>query len=59
LLTAGLQVPVIEFEEVVGKVNSVPELMDVGKLNVGVTLAFTVIVLVTVFAHKPAVGVKV
>ena len=59
MLTAGLQVPIIEFEEVVGKVNSVPELIDVGKLNVGVMLAFTVIVLVTVFAHNPVVGVKV
>jgi hypothetical protein len=50
---------VIEFVEVVGSVNAVPEQMDVGKVKVGFTLAFTVIVLVTVFAHNPAVGVKV
>jgi hypothetical protein len=59
LLKAGLQVPVIEFVEVVGSVNAVPEQMDVGKVKVGVTFVFTVIVLVTVFAHNPAVGVKV
>ena len=59
LLNAGDQVPVMEFVDVVGKVNSVPEQMEVGNVKVGVAFAFTVIVRVKVFAHNPAVGVNV
>jgi hypothetical protein len=50
---------VIAFVEVVGSVNAVPEQIDVGKVKVGVTFAFTVIDLVFVFAHNPVVGVNV
>ena len=59
LSKAGLQVPVIELVDVVGKIKFVPEQIDAGRENAGVTIAFTVIFLVTDFAHNPEVGVKV
>ncbi len=62
LMVAGLQVPVILFEEVVGKVGAVlPAQMVrlVPKPKVGVTIGFTVTVKVVGTAHCPAVGVNV
>ena len=62
LTTDGLQVPVILFVDVVGKVGTVPpaQIVDVvPKLNVGVMFGFTVTVNVDMVAHCPAVGVNV
>ena len=60
LFKAGDQVPVIPFVDVVGKAaNAAPEQIGATALNVGVTIGFTVIVIVVVVAHCPAVGVKV
>jgi hypothetical protein len=62
LTVAGLQVPVIPFEEVVTNVGTVPpSQMDkaVPKPNVGVMLGATVTVNAAVVAHCPAVGVNV
>ena len=59
---AGLHVPVIPFDDVLGNVGTEPAahiVMDVPKLNTGVTLGLTVTVNVAVVAHKPAVGVNV
>lgn len=58
----GLQVPVIPFVEVVGKLGTVaPAQIDkvVPKVNVGVIFVLTVTVNVAVVAHCPAVGVNV
>ena len=50
----------IPFVEVVGKAAKVaPEQIGFTVANVGVTFGFTVIVLVIVVAHCPAVGVNV
>jgi hypothetical protein len=54
LTVAGLQVPVIEFVEVVGNVGTVPPLHmvnEVPKLKAGVMLGFTVTVKVVLVAH--------
>ena len=62
LTVAGLHVPLILFNEVVGKVGTVPPaqiVSDVPKLNVGVTIGLTVTLMVTGKAHCPAVGVNV
>ena len=62
LTTVGFHVPFIPFEDVFGKVGTVPPaqiVSDVPKLNVGVIFGFTVTVNVAVVAHCPAVGVKV
>ncbi len=60
LLIAGDQVPVIALFEVKGKAESVaPEQIAATCVNVGVTFGFTVIVMVAVVAHNPAVGVNV
>ena len=59
--TEGFQVPPIPFEEVFGKVGTVPPpqiVSDVPKLNVGVIFGFTVTVKLVGFVHCPAVGVK-
>jgi hypothetical protein len=59
---AGFHVPVIPFEEVAGSAGTVPPEQIVKlfpKLNVGVTLGFTVTVNVAANAHCPAEGVKV
>lgn len=45
--------------EVVGSVNEPPEQMGATCVKVGVTLGFTVTVIIAVVAHRPAVGVKV
>ena len=59
---AGLHVPLMPFSDVAGNVGA-PDpaqmVMDVPKLNVGVTTGWTVIVNVVVTAHCPAAGVKV
>ena len=60
MFNAGDQVPVTPLLEVVGKaVNVVLAQEDATVVNVGVTIGFTVMVIVAVFAHNPAVGVKV
>ena len=60
MFKAGDQVPVIPLFDVVGNADSVaPEQMDVINVKVGVTVGFTVIVIVAVVAHCPAVGVNV
>jgi hypothetical protein len=60
LLITGVQLPVIPFVEVVGKaLNAAPEQIGATALNVGVKIGFTVMVIVAVFAHCPASGVKV
>ena len=59
---AGLHVPVIPFNDVVGNVGTAsPAQMDaeVPKLNVGVILGFTVTLKVAGLAHCPALGVNV
>ena len=61
-ITDGLQVPEIPLSDVTGKDGTVdPEhiVSDVPKLNVGVTIGFTVTVKIAWVAHCPAVGVKV
>jgi hypothetical protein len=60
LFTAGDQVPITAFVEVVGKAAIVaPEQTAATCVNVGVVFGFTVIVIVDVFAQSPALGVKV
>jgi len=59
LFTPGLHVPPIPFVEVVGNVNDPPGHMAATCENNGTTLLFTVIVIVAVVAHWPALGVKV
>jgi hypothetical protein len=60
LFSAGTHEPVIPLLEVVGNDASVaPEQIGVTAVKVGVVLLFTVMVVVVVVAHCPAVGVKV
>lgn len=60
LLIAGLQVPLIPLLDVVGNAASVaPEHIGATWVNVGVMTGFTVMVIVVLVAHCPAVGVKV
>jgi hypothetical protein len=62
VLTTGNQVPVIgvAFVELRGKTGDDAFKQTLATAaKVGVTLAFTVIVFVAVFAHRPAVGVNV
>ena len=60
LSKAGDHVPVIPLLEVVGNgVNVAPEQIGAKAVNIGVVLAFTVIVSVAVVAHCPTVGVNV
>ena len=59
LLTAGDQVPVTPLIEVNGKAATVePKQTAATCVNVGVTLVFTVTVIVDCVAHTPVVGVK-
>ena len=59
-MTAGDHVPVIPLVEVVGNADKVaPEQIAATCVNVGVTFGFTVIVIVAVVAHNPAVGINV
>jgi hypothetical protein len=58
-IVAGSQVPFIPLVEVVGKIGAVVPLQKGAiALKVGVTLLFTVEVIVAVVAHCPAVGVN-
>ena len=60
MFKAGAQVPVIPLVEVVGNgVIIEPEQTAGTGVKSGVTFVFTVIVIVAVVAHCPAVGVKV
>jgi hypothetical protein len=59
LFTAGSHEPVIPFVEVVFNVNDPPLQIGPTCAKLGVVWALTVIVIVTVVAHCPAVGVKV
>jgi hypothetical protein len=62
LSKGGVHVPVIgvEFVENVGNAaNKAPEAIGSTCVNVGVTIGFTVIVIVAVVTQVPAVGVKV
>ena len=60
LSKAGAQVPVMPLLDVVGNgVKVAPEQIGATAVNVGVTFGLTVIVIVAVVAHCPAVGVKV
>ncbi len=58
LFMAGDHVPVIPFVEVIGKINVSPEQIGATWVKVGVVNAFTETLIVAVFAHCPAVGVK-
>lgn len=62
LIVAGLHVPAIPFVDVGGNAGAVAPLQILNvapKLNVGVSIGFTVTVNVVGTAHWPAVGVKV
>ena len=60
LTVAGLHVPLIPLLEVVGKTGAVlPEQIAAIASNVGVMIGLTVIVIVVVEAHCPALGVNV
>ena len=60
LFNAGVQVPVIPFNEVNGKADKFPPLQIAETcVNVGVSFGVTAMVIVAVVAHCPAVGVKV
>ena len=60
LSNAGAQVPVMLLLEVVGNADKEPpEQMAATCVNVGVTFGLTVMFIVAVVAHSPAVGVKV
>jgi hypothetical protein len=60
LFKAGDQLPVIPLVEVVGKGDKLPPAqIGATALKVGVTFEFTVMLMVVVVAHCPAVGVKV
>ena len=60
LFNAGDQLPVMPLSDVVGNGdNAAPEQIGATALNVGVTLALTVIVNAAVVAHCPTAGVKV
>ena len=60
LFSAGDQLPVIPFNDVVGNADNVPpEQIGATALNVGATLLLTVIVNEAVVAHCPTVGVNV
>ena len=60
LSNAGDHVPSIPLFEVVGNAdNEAPEHIAATWVNVGVTIGFTTICIVVVFAHEPATGVNV
>ncbi len=59
LFTAGNQLPVNPFVEVVGSVIVPPEHIGATVLKVGAVGGLTFTVIVAVVAHCPAVGVKV
>ena len=60
LFSAGLQLPVMPCSDVVGSgLRGSPSQMGATELNNGRTFGLTVMVMVLVVAHCPAVGVKV
>ena len=60
LIVDGLQVPVMPFSEVVGRVPGVaPTQYGPNWVKVGVAFGFTTTVMVVVLAHCPADGVNV
>ena len=62
LTTEGLHVPVIEFDDIVGKLGTVAPAQIVKlvpKLKVGVTFGLTITVYVAPVAHCPGKGVNV
>ena len=60
LIVAGFHVPVMPFVDVVGSAPGVaPTQYGPRAVNAGVILGFTVIDMVFVVAHCPAVGVNV
>ena len=60
LFNTGAHVPVIPLLEVVGKADKTPpEHIGGTGVKIGVIFGFTVMVIVAVNAHCPAVGVKV
>ena len=60
MFKAGDQVPVMPFNDVVGNgAMPAPAQMAATGVKVGVVVGLTVIVIVVVDAHCPAVGVKV
>ncbi|MBL0134202.1 MAG: hypothetical protein IPP79_09400 [Chitinophagaceae bacterium] len=59
LFNAGAQVPVIPFNDVVGRAaKAPPEQMAATGLNVGTSVGFTTIVSVVLLAHCPTAGVN-
>ena len=60
MFNTGDQVPLILLLEVVGKrASAAPEQIGATGVNVGIIAELTVIVIVVVVAHCPAVGVNV
>ena len=62
LITAGLQLPVILFEDVAGNDGAtLPSQIEkeAPKLKLGATIGFTVTAKLVVVAHCPALGVNV
>lgn len=60
LFRAGLHVPLIPLFEVVGKAARLaPEHIDATWAKAGITIGFTVMLMVAVVAHCPALGVNV
>ena len=59
MFIAGDQEPLMPLSEVAGSEKEPPEQIGAICVKVGVTLGFTVTVMVCVAAHWPAVGVKV
>ena len=60
LFTAGDHVPVMPLFDVVGKGDNIPpEQIGATCVKVGITCEFTVMDIVAVVAHCPAVGVNV
>ena len=60
LTVVGLHVPVTPLPEVAGNVGAVAPLQIlVAKLNVGVSIGFTVTLILTGFAQTPELGVNV
>ncbi|MNE93567.1 hypothetical protein D3C80_1914330 [compost metagenome] len=60
LFSAGVHVPLTPLVDVAGKgLKDVPAHTGPIAVNVGATIGFTVMVMVVVVAHCPAVGVNV
>ena len=60
LTIEGFQLPAIPLFEIFGKIGGVSLLqIDVLKVNIGVTIGFTTILIIVLVAHCPLVGVGV